>query len=308
MLSSSTLGYLWENVFLFSYIAVIGTMMAVAVGLVFYNAHLAYDLHRLEALGKADTTTTKRPSPSPALKASDHVNDGKYHLLLAATGSVATIKIPNILSALAKYENLSIRLLLSNSAAEFLRGQADEQPTLEQIAKIKNLDAIYRNADEWQKPWVRGDSILHIELRRWADMMVIAPLSANSLAKLALGMSHDLVSSVARAWDTTGLIDGLREGVRLASAGGDSARKVIMVAPAMNTAMWNHPVTKRHLDLLSNDWGADSRGWFEVLQPIDKGLACGDTGGGAMKEWKEIVAAIETRFPELREREGAKKT
>jgi phosphopantothenoylcysteine decarboxylase len=287
------------------------TIVTIILGFVVLSAlYFAYDgLFNSGTEWKKAWQDDESPArrPAPPLKASDHVNDGKYHLLLAATGSVATIKIPNILSALAKYENLSIRVLLSDSAAEFLRGQAAEQPKVAELAAIKNVDAIYRNKDEWRKPWVRGDSILHIELRRWADLMVIAPLSANSLAKLALGMSSDLVSSVARAWDTTGLIDGVREGVRLEQSGDSEVKKTIMVAPAMNTAMWNHPVTERHLSILKQDaWnaqsGGKSSGWIQVLQPIDKGLACGDKGGGAMKEWKEIVAAIETKFPDLRER------
>jgi phosphopantothenoylcysteine decarboxylase len=247
-----------------------------------------------------------RLKPAPPFKAADHVNDGKYHLLIASTGSVATIKLPNIIQALSKYENLSIRVLLSESAAEFLRGQSAEQPFLFQIAQAKNVEAIYRDANEWRKPWVRGDNILHIELRRWADMMVIAPLSANSLAKLAMGMSDNLVSSVARAWDTTGLIDGIREGIKLGTQTDQGAKKAIMIAPAMNTAMWNHPATKKHLVVLSNEWGLNTGGWFEVLWPIDKGLACGDKGGGAMKEWKEIVTEIETRFPDLRVRGNEK--
>ena len=223
------------------------------------------------------------------LKASDHANDGKFHLLLAATGSVATIKIPNIAQALSHYNNLSIRILLSDSAANFLQGQSAEQPTLESIANIKNVDGIYRDRDEWRKPWVRGDSILHIELRRWADLMVVAPLSANSLVKIAMGFSDNLVTSVARAWDTTGLIDSARPGVTLPGDG----RKKILVAPAMNTAMWDHPVTGEHLKKLSETWGVKNGGWFEVLRPVEKELACGDTGSGAMKDWKEIVAAIE---------------
>ncbi|KAK3686322.1 hypothetical protein LTR37_019912 [Vermiconidia calcicola] len=242
-----------------------------------------------------------QPPKSQPLKAADHVNDGKYHLLLAATGSVATIKIPNILTALSKYDNLSIRLLLSESAAKFLQAQSGEQPSLDQTAKIKNVDGIYRDADEWRKPWVRGDPILHIELRRWADMMVIAPLSANSLATLALGLSDNLISSAARAWDTHNMIDLARPGITLPCGG----KKVIIVAPAMNTAMWAHPVTSKHLDVLSREWGVEYGGWFEVLWPIDKGLACGDTGSGAMREWKEIVAAIETKFGLDQSREEA---
>ena len=231
------------------------------------------------------------------LKASDHTNDRKLHLLLAATGSVATIKIPNIAQALAQHNSLSIRILLSDSAAEFLQGQSAEQPTLETISRIKNVDAIYRDSEEWRKPWVRGDSILHIELRRWADLMVIAPLSANSLAKVAMGVSDNLVTSVVRAWDTTGLIDSARLGITLPGDG----RKKVLVAPAMNTAMWDHPVTGEHLRKLSETWGVKNGGWFDVLRPVEKELACGDTGSGAMKDWKEIVASIEDAFGLVRE-------
>ncbi|CAK1362532.1 unnamed protein product [Cercospora beticola] len=241
------------------------------------------------------------PPPPPILKASDHINDGKYHLLLCATGSVATIKLPSIISALSTYKNLSIRVLLTPSACEFLQSQSSEQPSLASISHLPNVDGLYLDADEWRKPWVRGDSILHIELRRWADLMVIAPLSANALAKIALGMSDSMVYSVARAWDTTGMIDEARPGIRLPYAAGiegvkDARKKGIVVAPAMNTAMWNHPVTKRHLDVLEGEWNVRNGGWVEVLRPIDKGLACGDKGGGAMREWKEIVQVVERRL------------
>ncbi|EME44611.1 hypothetical protein DOTSEDRAFT_88705 [Dothistroma septosporum NZE10] len=225
--------------------------------------------------------------PTPVLKASDHTNDGKYHLLLACSGSVATIKLPNMVQALAKHKNLSIRVVLTESAREFLKGQSDEQPSLQQISRLQNVDGIYFDSDEWATPWTRGASILHIELRRWADLMLIAPLSANGLASLSLGLSNNLLYSVVRAWDTTSLIDKPRNGI---------TKKIIMVAPAMNTAMWNHPVTKRHLDVLEGEWNVKSGGWIEVLRPIEKDLACGDMGGGAMREWKEIVEAVKERL------------
>ncbi|QIW97410.1 hypothetical protein AMS68_002928 [Peltaster fructicola] len=225
------------------------------------------------------------------LRAADHINDGKKHLLLCATGSVATIKIPNIVQALATHSDLSIRIIFTRSARQFLQSQADEQPSIEAIAKYKNVDSIYFDEDEWSRPWVRGDNILHIELRRWADLMVVVPLSANSLAKLALGLSNDLFSSVARAWDTSGLIDPPRPGIeKLGSL------KRIIVAPAMNTAMWEHPVTAQHVAVLEGRWAAGNGGWFEMLRPKEGELACGDVGSGSMRDWKDIVAIIEDRL------------
>ncbi|KAI6892479.1 flavoprotein [Hortaea werneckii] len=229
---------------------------------------------------------------SKSFRAADHVNDGKHHLLLAATGSVATIKIPSIVGALAKYDNVSIIVILTESSCNFLQGQSGEQPSLAQIAHMKNVNGIYRDEDEWRKPWVRGDSILHIELRRWADLMVIAPLSANCLAKMAQGLSDNLVMSVVRAWDATGMLDPARPEVLLPYDG----KKGIMVAPAMNTAMWHHPLTAEHMKRLNSDWATSNGGWIEVLDPIQKEIACGDTGAGGMHEWKSIVASIEKRL------------
>jgi len=68
--------------------------------------------------------------------------------------------------------------------------------------------------------------VLHIELRRWADVLLFAPLTAHTLAKLALGLCDNLPTNIARAWDSN---------------------KPVLVAPAMNTHMWNHPLTADHL-------------------------------------------------------------
>ncbi|KAK6380807.1 hypothetical protein LTS17_005008 [Exophiala oligosperma] len=129
---------------------------------------------------------------SDRFSAAPHVNDGKHHILLGASGSVATIKIPNIAQALAQHPKVSIRIVLTRSAEEFLRGQSAEQPLLESLQKLPNVDGIYHDEDEWSKPWVRGDSILHIELRRWAHVMLVAPLSANTMAKMVNGIKEDI--------------------------------------------------------------------------------------------------------------------
>lgn len=267
----------------------------------------------------------------------DSIHDGKIHLLLGCSGSVATIKLPNIIQALSKYSSnqLSIRVVLTPSASRFLSGQSKEQPTVSALAALPNVDAVYVDADEWKVPWVRGGGIVHIELRRWADLFVIAPLSANTMAKIVGGFADSLLTSVVRAWDPWGELDSAtaisttqgeeRTGVRRRSK-----KRCIMVAPAMNTAMWRHPITAKQLRVLEEEWGVqkpsafkaqpedssapesapalspetsrpsatedEGDGWFEVLRPQRKVLACGDAGDGAMIEWTQIVTAIEERL------------
>ncbi len=236
-------------------------------------------------------STKTRPLPgqpssfSSPFVASEHTGDNRKHLLLASSGSVATIKLPNILKELSRYNDLSIRIVLTKAAENFLAGQTVEQPLLKSLYSIKNVDGIYRDEDEWDKPWVRGGGILHIELRRWADILVIAPLSANSMAKMTAGIADSLLLSVVRAWDTTGEIEG-------------STKKRIVLAAAMNTAMWRHPITRKQIQLLEEDWAVDGKhdGWIELLRPVEKTLACGDAGDGAMREWTEIVSVIEERL------------
>ncbi|KAJ8603223.1 hypothetical protein CTAYLR_003849 [Chrysophaeum taylorii] len=164
-------------------------------------------------------------------------------VLVGVTGSVAATKVPELCSLLeaAGHET---RVIATPRGAFFL----------------KDVDYL---SDEWTK-WVKGDPVLHIELRKWADVLVIAPLSANAMAKLALGLCDDLVTCVARAWDFS---------------------KPLVVAPAMNTAMWTHPVTSAHL-LTLKKWGV------RVVDPVVKTLACGDTGIGALAPPTEILAAL----------------
>lgn len=211
--------------------------------------------------------------PSAAGEVAAALNDGKIHLLLAASGSVATIKLPLIAASFSHVPNLSMRIILTPNAAEFLQGQAGEQPHYdsEALRGLPNVEAVYvGDAAEWNPRWTRGAPILHIELRRWAHLLVVAPLSANVLAKITNGLCDSLLTSVIRAWETD-----------------PAAGKRILVAPSMNTAMWNHPLTARQLATLRDEWGVkpaaaaatsstaavsdatpeEGRGWYEVLLP-----------------------------------------
>lgn len=218
-------------------------------------------------------------SEHPTFSAADYANDGKHHVLLASSGSVATIKLPVIASALSQFNDVSIRIIITNSAENFLRGQSAEQPQLGTLRDIPSVDAIYHDDDEWRKPWVRGDHILHIELRRWADILLVAPLSANTLAKMTNGITDNLLTSVIRAWEIPGIFDVQSQG----------PPKWIYVAVAMNTAMWRHPVTKKQIRELEDEW----KDWVTVLRPTEKTLACGDSGDGAMMNPQDIVRVLE---------------
>ncbi|KAI1808848.1 flavoprotein [Daldinia bambusicola] len=296
----------------------------------------------LQAISSQHDAHHERRRKNSLASLTGSLRDNKVHLLLAASGSVATIKLPLIIESLAQRHSqrdsdkeLSIRVLLTPAASRFLAGQSHEQPTVSSLLSMPCVDGVYVDADEWREPWKRGDAILHIELRRWADLLVIAPLSANTMAKIVGGFADGILTSVVRAWDAWGELDSdlvLTNGDQPLLNGNRRRRqkkKRIIVAPAMNTAMWRHPVTAKSLRVLEEEWGVnrnsskapqpstaaeerhaaeeqaqgdetanndDDGGWFEVLRPQQKTLACGDVGDGAMMEWKDIVAVIEDRL------------
>lgn len=105
-----------------------------------------------------------------------------------------------------------------------------------------------------------------LQLVQWAHILLLAPASANALASLALGLTPSLPLAVARAWPV------------------HDKRRPMLVAPAMNTAMWAHPVTAGQLQRLQ-EWG------WQLVSPVSKVLACGDEGTGAMAAVADIVTA-----------------
>jgi phosphopantothenoylcysteine decarboxylase len=198
------------------------------------------------------------------------------NVLLGATGSVAAIRVPLLFEQLSA-RGYTVKVVATKAATYFF----DPAPLREQLT----LDA-----DEWPgERYTRGDEVRHIELRRWADLFLLAPLDANTLAKLAVGLCDNCLTCVWRAWDWA---------------------KPVVLAPAMNTIMWRHPFTRKHLKSLAADFGAahipghfdeetlirqinDRAKTLHIVAPIEKMLACGDVGTGAMAEVSKIVTAVE---------------
>eukprot|EP00047_Mylnosiga_fluctuans_P022099 m.113573 g.113573 ORF g.113573 m.113573 type:complete len:250 (+) comp9137_c0_seq4:1134-1883(+) len=177
-------------------------------------------------------------------------------VLVGVTGSVAAIKLPELVQLLqADYE---VAVVCTEHSKHFF-----------DAAAIAVACTLHTDADEWSTWRGRGDPVLHIQLRAWADALVIAPLDANTLAKMAAGMCDNLLTCVVRAWDLA---------------------KPLLFCPAMNTHMWDHPATAPQIAQLAA-WG------YIQVPPIAKLLACGDTGMGAMAAVDTIAAAVRSRLP-----------
>ena len=170
------------------------------------------------------------------------------NLLLCVTGSVASIKTRKLADLLS--EKYNVRIVYSKNAEFFLKNQ--------DLSEYE----VYSDKDEWNENYKIGDPILHIELRDWADILLIAPLSANTMAKITYGLCDNLITNIVRAW---------------------SKYKRKIIAPAMNTSMWKNSITQIQIENLY-DW--------EIILPIEKELACGEFGIGAMEEIEKIVDFI----------------
>jgi phosphopantothenoylcysteine decarboxylase len=199
------------------------------------------------------------------------------HILLGVTGSVAAVKAPELAVRLSKLG--TVKVLLTRGGGNFWSKAATYNPQAYQectAASNNNTIHIITADEEWQSWNELGDSVLHIDLRNWADVLVLAPLSAHTLAKLCCGLCDDTLSCVVRAWEF---------------GRADRPAKPFVVAPAMNTAMWVHPLTTQQLDVLRSFFLVDSNS-FRVVPPQSKVLACGEVGDGALAELATIVEAV----------------
>ncbi len=194
------------------------------------------------------------------------------NVILGVTGSVATIKTRNIISNLKeRIPEASVCLVPTEKALHFLPDDVVKHP------EAVEADKIHTDKDEWTLWAGRGDPVLHIDLRKWADVLVIAPMDANTLAKVSNGLADNLLTCIARAWDFRS--------------------KLALFAPAMNTMMWEHPVTGPQVDTLKK-WG------FVEIPCVEKVLMCNDKGFGAMAEPETIADYV---VKSLKDRSNAKR-
>jgi phosphopantothenoylcysteine decarboxylase/phosphopantothenate--cysteine ligase len=170
-------------------------------------------------------------------------------ILVAVTGGIAAYKVPELVRLLVRAGHAT-RCVLTQEARHFVAPLV-----LQTLSGAAVRTDLFDAAQEGE--------IDHIALADWAELLLVAPATANALAKLAHGLADDLVAAVALA-----------------------TRAPLLVAPAMNVNMWNHPATRANLAALQE------RG-VRVVGPESGALACGWEGAGRMSEPAEIAAAVE---------------
>lgn len=171
-------------------------------------------------------------------------------ITLAVTGSISAYKAADITSQLTEL-GLEVKVLMTPAAQKFITPL-----TLQVLSKDPvGLDVLLEDDPK---------RIEHIDIGKETDLFLVAPASANTIAKLAMGLADNMVTSTALALPIT-------------------TKKIL--APAMNTKMLEHPATQRNLKLLQ-DYG------YQIIQPRDAVLACGDKGSGALASVETIVEAV----------------
>ena len=173
-------------------------------------------------------------------------------ILLVICGGISAYKSLEIIRGLKK-RKVQIKTILTKSAKEFVTPLS-----VSSLSQEKVYDDIFNIENESEMD--------HISLSRWADLILVAPATANTISKLSSGLSDDLASTVILASD-----------------------KDVYLSPAMNVRMWEHPSTKDNLQKLKN-YG------YKIIGPEIGDMACGEFGRGKMTEPNEIIKEVEIYF------------
>ncbi len=177
-------------------------------------------------------------------------------ILVCVTGGIAAYKVCDVVSKLVQ-AGAVVNVAMTREATEFVG------PTTFQALTNRSVHTTL-----WSEPAASGGpTIPHINLAQSADLVLVAPATANIIAKLAAGVADELISTLLLAAETGR----------------------VLMAPAMNEAMWNHPATQRNCKTVL-DWGVTFVG------PGSGWQACRTVGAGRMADPPEILAAVETRL------------
>ncbi|MCE7794661.1 bifunctional phosphopantothenoylcysteine decarboxylase/phosphopantothenate--cysteine ligase CoaBC [Salipaludibacillus sp. CUR1] len=176
----------------------------------------------------------------------------KKNILLCVTGGIAVFKAAALTSKLIQ-ENYNVKVVMSSSAREFVTPL-----TFQALSR----DHVY--VDTFTEP--DPAKIAHIDIADWADLVLIAPATANIIGKLAHGIADDMVTTTLLA-----------------------STAPVMIAPAMNVHMYDHPAVKKNMETLKG-FG------YDFVEPDEGYLACGYEGKGRMAEPEDLLAVVNHHF------------
>ncbi|KUF36409.1 MULTISPECIES: bifunctional phosphopantothenoylcysteine decarboxylase/phosphopantothenate--cysteine ligase CoaBC [Lysinibacillus] len=174
------------------------------------------------------------------------------NILLCVSGGIAVYKAVALVSKLSQ-AGANVKVMMTASARQFVN------PLSFQV--MSKNDVYFDTFDEKD-----SSVIAHIDLADWADLILVAPATANMIGKLANGIADDMVTTTLLATTAP-----------------------VWIAPAMNVHMYDHPAVKRNLDRLSADG-------YQFIEPSEGFLACGYVGKGRLEEPEKITALVKTFF------------
>lgn len=182
------------------------------------------------------------------------------NILLGITGSIASYKSFDVARQLVKNGH-TVKVILTQGALEFVKPET---------FRYLGIEATYLPTDDFVPGNLsKSSTVLHIELVKWANKLIIAPASANTLSRLATGITNDLLTSVFLAF----------------------GKKPVLMFPAMNTEMWQNGRIQEHRQKLE---GLSNVG---IINPTSGLLACGDVGAGKFPDVNSVVDLIESYDP-----------
>lgn len=190
------------------------------------------------------------------------------NILVLATGSVSVKLLPKLLNQLRLEDKNTVKFIMTEKAKILYNGIRKSSFNMEYLKCEGNYNeyASFEKEVEYYIARITKSTVLHIELAQWADVILVCPATANTIAKMCFGVSDNVIM------DTLLVASGLK--------------KRVIVAPAMNANMWESWQIKRNIQaLLDND--------VEIVYPSVKQLACGDYGLGALADLKAIVNITE---------------
>lgn len=176
----------------------------------------------------------------------------KKNILIGITGGIAVYKICSLVNILIK-EGANVKVIMTKAATNFVG-----PITFQSLTKNPVYSDMFKIINQ--------EEVEHISLAKWADLMLIAPATANTISKISHGVADNLLTTVVLALP---------------------AEKRVLIVPAMNTQMWTNPIFQKNIDSLNSHEGR-----FYLVEPRKGILACGDKGSGKIASNEEIVKGI----------------